>query len=159
MPTTKHLTCLLILYYTINIVYAQPTADEIGQTIQIKTRLHSFVGRPSWLIIIRDLDHGQNLPYLYDFDRAENFWLAFTYSKNYVIIASTLSFSPYRHDPYRTVKIHNFCNLESNCRVLRRTSVAVTLTGDLSPNPDTYSCYVTKFPDAYFTVIQPINLQ
>lgn len=61
---------------------AQTEQDNFGQTIQINTRLNQYLGHPSWLLIIRDLDHGQNIPYLYDFESPTNFWLAFTYGRN-----------------------------------------------------------------------------
>jgi len=54
--------------------YAQDN-DGLGQIIQIHTRFHSFVGKPSWLLIIRDLDHNENIPYFYEIKRGDNFWL------------------------------------------------------------------------------------
>src|SRR5690349_5971957 len=107
-----HIGIMCALFAASNI-FAQPP-DGVGQTIQINTRLHSFVGKPSWLLMIRDIDHDQNIPYVYDISRGDNFWMAFTYGHNYLITASTLQFAPYRSDPYRVKVIHNFCNLESH---------------------------------------------
>jgi hypothetical protein len=132
-------------------VHAQPE-DGVGQTIQINTRLQSFIGRPSWLLMIRDIDHNQTIPYVYDISRGDNFWLAFTYGHNYLITASTLQFAPYKANPYRTKVIHNFCNLESHGRIARGESLQVIITGDLSPNTDSYSCNIMRFSDNHFSV-------
>lgn len=128
--------------------------DGLGQTIQINTQLDSFVGRPSWVIIIRDIDHNQNIPYIYDFTTEDNFWVAFTYGRQYLITASELQFSPYRSNPYASYshyyserKIHNFCHLESQGRIMRGESMSVMLTGKLTPNTDTYSCTVSQYRD------------
>ena len=123
--------------------------DGLGQTIQIYTRFHSFVGKPSWLLIIRDLDHGQNIPYLYDIKRGDNFWLAFTFGSNYLITVSNLQFGPYPR------KINNFCNLESNGQIIRGQSLYITINGDLSPNTNTFSCHVLKYADSNFTIVTP----
>jgi hypothetical protein len=134
--------------------YAQG-GDGVGQTIQIYTQLNSFIGRPSWLIIIRDIDHNQNIPYLYDFDTEDNFWVALTYGRNYLVTTSELQFSPYREHPYRFYsnyfserKINNFCHLESHGRILHGESMYIMLRGKLTPNPDTYTCSVSVAPSA-----------
>lgn len=151
MPKTirYYIGTMLTLLATTS-VCSQPQ-DGIGQTIQINTRLHSFVGRPSWLLMIRDIDHNENIPYVYDITRGNNFWLAFTYGRNYLITASTLQFAPYRSNPYRTKVINNFCNLESHGRVARGESLQVTLTGDLSPDANSYTCNVIRFKENNFS--------
>jgi len=131
--------------------FAQPN-NGLGQTIQIYTNFSSFVGRPSWLLMLRDVDHNQNIPYIYEFDRGSNFWLALSYGRNYTVVASTMRFHPYKVNPYRTKEIRNFCNLESNGRIIRGDSMFVTMSGSLTPNPDTYTCHVSQFPDSNFTV-------
>lgn len=134
-------------------------ADEnpLGQTIQIKTRFHSFVGKPSWLLVIRDVDNGIVYPYLYDITRGEDFFLAYTYSRNYLITVSRLQFSPYRTDPYRSKKIENFCNLQSNGRIVRGQSIIINISGNLTPNTNTFTCHVLKYADTNFTVVQPAS--
>ena len=151
----KYITYLWIVFSLCiaPISYAEP--DGVGQTIQIYTQLHSFIGRPSWLLIIRDIDHNQNLPYLFDFNRGDNFWVAFTYGRNYVITVSNLQFAPYREWPYKTRKINNFCQLESNGRINKGQSMYITIKGDLTPNAGTFSCYVSKYPDTNFTIVSP----
>lgn len=127
--------------------------DSLGQTIQINTRFHSFMGRPSWLLIIRDVDKGQNIPFQFDITRGENFWVAFTSSRNYLITVSTLSFSPYRRNPYGVKEIKNFCNLESHGRIIRGQSITVQLQGDLTPDTNTFVCTVSRYQDtSYYTV-------
>ena len=125
---------------------AQPT-DNFGQTIQIRTNLRSFVGKPTWLLIIRDVDHNQNIPYLYDFYTGTNFWMAFTYSRDYEITASEMTFNPYG----RTIK--NFCGLESMGAVQRGSSLQIDITGNLSPNPNTFTCNVLKYADQNFNIV------
>lgn len=142
----------LISFYSYPL-YAQ--SDSLGQSIQIYTRLHSFVGRPSWLLVIRDIDNGQNIPYVYDFYHGNNFWLAFTFSRNYLITASTLSFSPYSRDPDKTKVIHNFCHLESQGLISHGQSLTIQISGDLSPNPSTFICNVARYNDSNFYIAQP----
>ena len=158
----KLVSCTSILFYLYLAVpitsYAQNN-DGAGQTIQIYTQLDSFVGRPSWLITIHDIDHNQNIPYIFDFDTENNFWMAFTYGRNYLITGSELQFSPYRTYPnrfysnyYSERKINNFCHLESGGRILHGESMYIMLRGKLTPNSDTYTCHVSQFRDSNFSV-------
>lgn len=136
-------------------VRAQPADDTFGQIIQINTNFHSFVGKPSWLLIIRDLDHGQNIPYLFDIRKGENFWVAFTYSRNYLITVSNLrmeSYRPYKNT-FRLYETKDFCNLESNGRILRGESISIRITGDLSPYHCSYQCNVSRYLDTNFTIV------
>lgn len=129
-------------------VHSQPD-NGLGQVIQIRTNLRSFVGKPTWLLIIRDVDHNQVIPYLYDIERGDNFWIAITYSRNYLITVSELTFNPYGR------KINNFCELESMGAIQRGSSFQVHITGKLSPNPDTFNCNVLKYADANFNINTP----
>lgn len=165
MPTTKRkapkaalrLTIMwLILQLFFSSTYANP--DNMGQFIQIETRLHSFVGRPSWLIIIRDIDHNQNIPYLYDVERGNNFWVALTYSNHYLITASKLSIETYqsRYNKYKSYHINNFCHLESNGRISRGESMRIILEGNLTPNSNTSRCTIIRYKDpATFVAVPP----
>lgn len=148
---------VLALSLIASVSYAQPNEEGLGQTIQITTRLHSFFGKPSWLLIIRDLDHGQTIPYLFEFTRGENFWLAFTYSRNYLITVSNLQIETYRSrfNSYKKYKINNFCHIESNGRILKGESMAITIEGDLFPYSDSYTCNVTTYTDSNFTIVNP----
>lgn len=123
-----------------------------AQVIQINTQLYSFVGKPSWLLVIRDLDHGQTIPYVFDIRKGSNFWIAMTYGHNYLITASTLQFSPYKQDPYNTKHISNFCHLESHGRVIKGDSFFVTVSGNLTPRINTFNCTVSQFPDNRSTI-------
>ena len=131
---------------------SQVSAQEqnpLGQTLQITTRLHSFVGRPIWTLIIRDVDRNIVYPYLYDFTQANNHWLAFTYGSNFLITASELQITTYqsRYNKYKNYRIRNFCNLESNGRIVRKHNMFIEITGDLSPYDTSYTCHVTSYPD------------
>lgn len=122
-------------------------AGGIAQTIQINTYLSSFVGKPKWLLIIRDVDNGVSIPYEYTVTRGTNFWLASTQSSNYLITASVMHFTTYnsRKNTYKEHRINNFCGLESNGRVIRGKTFYITLSGMLSPNPRTVNCQVSRF--------------
>lgn len=150
--------CLLILPYTLTISLCHAMdGDGIGQTLQINTRFNSWVGRPIWTLIIRDVDHNQNIPYLYDIRRGENFWIALTYGRNYVIAASTLQIETYypRRNKFKSYRIHNFCNLESNGRIIHGESMYITISGELTPDRETYSCNIITFPETKLTVVTP----
>ena len=136
--------------------YAQDD-DGLGQTIQIYTRFSSFIGKPSWLLIIRDLDHGQNIPYLFEIRKGDNFWIAFTYSRNYLVSVSNLQIETYRsrYNKFKNYQINDFCNLESAGRIIRGESLYITINGDLSPDRETYTCNVSRYPDGNFTVVTP----
>ena len=120
--------------------------DGFGETIKIRTNLRTFVGKPTWLLIIRDIDHNQNIPYLYDFSRGTNYWLAFTYGRNYVITISELVFNPYDR------KIKNFCNLQSMGAIQRGVSMDIHITGDLSPRTNTFQCNIMRYSNTNFDV-------
>jgi hypothetical protein len=152
--------CLLMTTFLCipsTLAYAQGGEDGLGQTIQITTRFSSFVGKPSWLFIIRDLDHDQNIPYFFEIKRGDNFWLAFTYSRNYLISVSNMQIETYqsRYNKFKNYKISNFCHLESNGHILKGESVFVTIGGDLTPNSDTYTCHVSKYKDVSFPIVSP----
>lgn len=133
---------LLGLLCICSISYAQ-----VGQYIQINTRFRSFVGQPSWTLIIRDLDHQQNLPQVFNITRGSQHWTLFTYSNNYLISASRLQVVNYRgkYNMFNQYIIHNFCGLESNGRIIRGKSMMIQISGDLSPNSNSYSCSVMKY--------------
>jgi hypothetical protein len=107
-----------------------------GQTIQIATHFNSIVDKPTWLLIIRDIDSGRVLPYTFDFKKPDNFWLAPTTGHAYKITASTLTFGPF-------AIINNFCRLENG--IYRDQSMTINLTGKLSPIPNNFNCHVMKF--------------
>ncbi|MBX3708406.1 MAG: hypothetical protein KIT56_07130 [Gammaproteobacteria bacterium] len=131
--------------------------DGLGQVIQINTRFRSFVGKPTWTLIIRDIDHGQNIPYLFDIRRGGNHWVAFTYGRNYLITASRLQIETYqsRYNKYKNYRIKNFCNLESNGRIIRGRSMYITIEGHLSPYSNTYVCHVSTYPTGNFYTYHP----
>jgi hypothetical protein len=136
------LLCLCLL--NISSTYAEES--PFGQTFQITTRLNSYVGKPSWLIIVRDVNTGQVLPYLYDITTTDNFWLGFTFSHAYQVITSELEFGP------PNAAIHNYCHLEDG--VLDRESFTVTVTGDLTPNRLTSHCHVFKYKQFNFPIVE-----
>ncbi len=131
--------------------------DGLGQTIQINTRFHSFWGKPSWLLMIRDVDHDQNIPYLFDITRGQDFWVAFTYGRDYLITASTMTIASYQaqRNSFKNYKIHDFCHLESHGRIKHGESMYITINGDLSPFADNYNCQVSTFTDTSFVIATP----
>ncbi|OGT61535.1 MAG: hypothetical protein A3E85_05505 [Gammaproteobacteria bacterium RIFCSPHIGHO2_12_FULL_45_12] len=119
-------------------------SDGFGQTIQIYTHFSAYQGHPVWLLIIRDLDRGQVLPYLYEVTQKDDFWLAFTYSRNYIITVSDLTFNPGKG------KIHNFCRLEN--RNLHGESLYITLSGHLTVDTRDFTCQVSRYQDGNFSI-------
>jgi len=117
--------------------------NPMSQTVQINTRFRSITGKPVWLLVLRDANTGVVVPYMYDLRLTDNFWLALSSGRNYIITASTLKFGPF-------AIIHNFCHLEDG--VLSGTSMIIRLSGDLTPVPSTFKCQVSKFKDIPFSV-------
>lgn len=120
--------------------------DDLGQVIHINTYLKSFKEIPSWTLIVRDAEHGQNIPYIYDFTDVNNTWLAFTFGTDYTIISSRLSFSP----SGRTIE--NFCHLEGMGRLTHGKGMNITITGKLTPHGHAYECSVERYAQPYFVV-------
>ena len=141
---TSLMTSLLACCLPVLPCYAQYDDGNLGQTIQIYTHFRSIIGKPVWLLIIRDLDHGQVLPYLYEFKSGDNFWLALTHSRNYQITVSSLRFDP------RRSKINNFCQLQSG--VIRGKSLYITMDGDLRADTSRFNCNVSRYADANFSI-------
>jgi hypothetical protein len=134
--------------------YAQTGDNPLGQTIQINTQFRSFSGKPIWSLIIRDLDHNENIPYIFDINRGQNHWVIFTYGHNYLITASNMQieiFQPGRNK-YKNIRIKNFCGLESHGRIIRGESMHIMIGGDLSPNADTLTCNIASYPDPNFYI-------
>lgn len=146
----------LLLCFTIQ-SHAQQSGNALGQVIQINTRFHYFIGNPSWALIIRDLDHNQNMPYLFDITRGENHWVVFTYGNHYLIEVSKLQIETYQpgFNTYKQHKINDFCHLESRGRIIRGESMYITIEGDLTPNTNTFSCQVSIYPDSHFFIAKP----
>lgn len=131
--------------------------DGFGQVIQINTYFSGWVGKPMWLLEIRDLDHGQNIPYMFDITRGNNFWIPLTFGNNYLILGSVMQIATYQScgNSFCSFRIRNFCNLESNGRINRGESIFVNISGFLSRNRNTYTCNVSKYKNAEFNVYQP----
>jgi hypothetical protein len=107
-----------------------------GETLQINTQFRSVMGKPTWLLIIRDVNTGVVIPYIFDIRENSNFWVAFTYGHSYRITASTLKFGPF-------AIIHNFCLLENG--ILTGKSMVIRLSGRLTPYRGSSICHVTKY--------------
>lgn len=122
--------------------HAQPILA--GETIQIYTEFHSVIGKPSWLLILRDMNTGQVLPYLYDIRNNYNFWLALPMSHNYRVTVSTLTWGPF-------AVIHNFCHLQDG--ILSWRSLNVTLKGNLTPDRHDSHCYIQSYKNLPFPLI------
>jgi hypothetical protein len=151
--------CFAVLSLIFTLASAAIADDGLGQTIQIRTRLNSFVGKPTWLLTIRDVDHNQSIPYVFNIERGENYWVVTTGSRNYLIEISNLQMSSYqsRYNTFKYYRVSNFCQLESQGRIIRGKSMFITIQGDLAPNSEAYTCNVTSYPVANFTVVNPTN--
>jgi hypothetical protein len=116
------------------------------QTLQISTNLTEIIGKPSWTLIVRDLKSGLVSPYIFEIEKHNNYWVAFTYGHVYKVQASSLTFGPFAH-------ISNFCGLQNG--VLTGISMFMIITGKLTPDPKTYHCKITKYSDPNFTIANP----
>jgi hypothetical protein len=152
----KWIICISLLIFSCLATssYAQIDENPLGQVITIDTRFRSYVGNPIWSIVIRDIDHNQNIPYLFDLRRGANHWVIFTYGRNYLISASNMQIETYqmRYNKYRNYRMTNFCNLESNGHILKGESMSIVIEGDLSPYSNSYSCNISVYPDDNFFV-------
>jgi len=135
--------CGLVWLLASALFTAANAQNPLGQTLQIYTHFHSILGKPSWLLVVRDVETGQVSPYLFDLRHNNNFWVAFTYGHSYRVTASTLKFGAY-------AEINNFCRLENG--ILSGKSLYITLSGKLTPDPKSSKCYVTKYRDMSFTI-------
>jgi len=143
MAINKICTMLIALSMVLS-AYAENSLEQT-QTLQIYTNFKSIIGKPSWLLIIRDVDTGLVSPYLFDIQKNDSFWVAFTYGHNYKITASTVQFEG-------CAEIKNFCNLENG--IISGKSMYMTLAGVLSPDPQTLRCNVLQYGDTKFTIVK-----
>jgi len=135
---------LIFIFLLHNISYCYAVGLANSQTLQIYTHFKTFMGKPTWLLEIREVETGLVSPYIFEMRNNDNFWVAFTFGRHYKVIASTLTFGKY-------AVIHNFCNLEDG--ILSGISMYMRLTGVLTPNPKSIQCYVNKYSDAQFTIV------
>ncbi|MBV8801533.1 MAG: hypothetical protein JO131_00955, partial [Gammaproteobacteria bacterium] len=71
----KNILCRVVIMYCIfymNSISALAGSD-IGETLNIYTQFKQFVGKPSWLLIIRDVETGLISPYIFDIRNNENY--------------------------------------------------------------------------------------
>jgi hypothetical protein len=115
-----------------------------GDSIQIYTEFKSIIGKPSWLLILRDMDSGQVLPYVYDIRNNYNFFIALAMSHHYRVITSTMTFGPY-------AVIHNFCHMEDG--IISWHSMFITLRGSLTPNRNTAHCDIRRYQNLPFPLV------
>lgn len=119
-------------------------SEDAPHTIEIRTRFSSFVGKPSWLLIIRDIDRGESYPYFFDVQRGENYWAVPTHGHNYLITVSNLRIITYDayDNQYKKYEVKDFCHLESRGRVIHGKSALITIDGRLSKNTNGYRCTI-----------------
>lgn len=142
--TPRKLSVLFWLLVTLSSWVTPANAgNPFGQTVQINTHFRGIMGKPVWLLVLRDVDSGVVTPYMYDIKNDDNFWLALSFGRNYIITASTLKFGPF-------AIIHNFCHLENG--ILSGQSMTVNISGDLTPASVTSKCRVLKYKDTAFNI-------
>lgn len=137
---------LFTLIGYINICAAQGSLANT-ETLQIYTNFKTFIGKPTWLLVLRDVQTGLVSPYVFDIRNKNNFWVAFSYGHSYQITASTLTFGKF-------AVIHNFCGLENG--ILPGISLYLTLTGILTPDKNTISCHIESYQNLNFTIANPL---
>ncbi len=122
--------------------------DMFGQILQINTRFHSHVGKPTWLLIIREQETGVVSPYVYDIRQNDNFWIALTWGHTYRITVSQLKIA---FDFGPPVVINDFCHLQSE--MIEGKSMTISITGQLTPDRKNAICHVKKFQDLPFPIV------
>jgi hypothetical protein len=118
--------------------------NSFGEFIQINTQFYSIQGEPTWLLILRDLDTGRILPYVYEVRNNDNFWMALSRAHNYKITVSNLNFN-------NNTTIKNFCHLEN--KILHGESMTISIEGKLSRHSNTSHCYATKYANLPFPIV------
>ncbi len=116
-------------------IYAQES-----MTIQINTHFKEIEGKPSWLLIVYDLDSSAVYPYLFDINERNNHFTIYTNSMNYRLV-SIMQFS--KEDK----KIANFCNLPADR--ISRESLTITIDGTLSSTPNTSNCLTRRWKNDF----------
>lgn len=133
-------------------LFLAPTYAQFDQSIkhiiEIHTQLYAIVGKPTWLIVLRDVDSGRILTFMYDFIIYDNNWIAYSKNRKYRIVSSSLKFGPDQ-------VINNFCGIQDG--ILEGKSMYITLTGAITPDPATAKCHVLKYNDVGFTVVKPTS--
>jgi hypothetical protein len=131
----------------LSIISSALLAQESTNTIEIRTHFHSFVGKPSWLVTIRDVDKNKSYPHLFDITSGDNTWVLPTHGYNYLITVSNMRASTYDsiNNYYRQYQIKNFCHLESRGRIIRGKSMLITIDGELSKNSNGYRCHIQQW--------------
>jgi hypothetical protein len=141
----KNLICraVILLLCLVNILPLKASAENpLGQTLQINTHFDSLQGHPTWLLMLRNVETGEVLPYLYEIKNYDNFWMALSYGRNYRIISSKLQFESSK-------SISNFCHLEDG--IISGKSYVIYLSGNLRPGGRDYVCHTSKFKNYDFT--------
>ena len=127
---------ILIACFIIAPVCRAAISQYPGQTLKIITDFQSILGSPEWTLIIRDADSQNVYPYVFDIRQKDNYWVALTASESYIVTASQLKWGTY-------AVIDNFCHLESG--TITGQSMFIILKGYLSPDPNSFSCTITKY--------------
>jgi hypothetical protein len=107
-----------------------------GETLQINTHLRSITGKPTWVLVLRDIESQKVLPYMFDIKNNDNYWIAFSLSHTYQVVSSNLRFDAHN-------EINNFCGLEDTH--INGVSMLINLTGRLTPDAGTSHCNTIKF--------------
>jgi hypothetical protein len=143
--------CQVVLL-CITLFMLMPASAEMnaltGQTIQITTRYKSIMGKPTWVLILRDEETGEVLPYMYDVRKEENFWIALSNTHSYRVTSSTMTFGPF-------AIINNYCHLVDG--VILGKSMIITLGGTLTPNRNTSRCRIMKYYDVPIPVVNGLS--
>lgn len=122
-------------------------AQDTFNTIEIRTRFSSFIGKPTWLLTLRDVDAGVSYPYLFDIKRGENYWVIPAPGYHYLITVSNMRINSYDafNNQYKTYEINDFCQIESAGRIIHGQSMLISIDGQLSKNSNGYRCQIQKW--------------
>lgn len=128
-------TWLLIAFLNLFFPYAN-AGSYPGQMLQINTHFDAVVGKPTWLLIIRDNESERVIPNLFDM-KANDTWVIPLMTQSYKITVSKLTFEP------STTVINDFCHILNKNHTNK--SMYITLSGKLSPDLHSIKCDVASY--------------
>lgn len=144
MAVKKRFQRVIIFLSVLLFTFSAWADNPFGETLQIYTHFRLVLGKPEWVLILRDAESGQVLPYVFNIRNNENYWVAFSFGHSYRVVSSSLKFGTY-------AVIHNFCHLENG--ILTGQSMQINLKGVLTPDPNSIKCSVIKFRGLPFTIV------
>lgn len=150
MMLTKKCFSIVLFFLSIFASFSHATIRPygLGQMIQITTSFPHAYHNARWILVIRDVDHHQRIPYSFDMQKGQHQWMVFTYSKHYRILSSTFyADANNKLDQPKPVRIKNFCQLKGHNSILSSRSMHIYINGDVLSDPEAAFCQISTYSD------------